>query len=247
MITLCRSEARGHHQRGKQEGWLTFRAGQSVDGSGTGFGNLELLNEDWLAPGASLPPHPSNDSEVLTFVREGTITHDDSLGRSGVIHAGEFHRMATAPSSHNVETNASGTERAHVFQAWLKPLQPGVGPAYEQKRFSTAERRGVFCLVAAPDARRGSLRFQADAMVYSVLLDVGQHVVHELSDRRNAWLHVVHGEVTLGDLVLATGDGAGIVAERAVSLTARRGTELLLFDLGGGSALPSGNGAHSKL
>jgi len=245
MITLCRSEARGHHRRGKHEGWLTFRAGPSVDGSGSGFGDLELLNEDWLSPGASLAPHPANDSDILTFVREGAITHEDSLGRSGVIHAGEFHRRTAAPSSRNVETNASRTDRAHVFQAWLRRSPVGTGPPFEQKRFSTAERRGIFCLVAAPDARRGSLRLQADVMVYSVLLDVGQHVVHELAEGRNAWLHVVHGEVTLGDLVLTTGDGAGIVAERAVSLTARRDTELLLFYLGVGPASSSGNGAPS--
>ncbi len=83
-------------------------------------------------------------------------------------------------------------------------------------------------------------------MVYSVVLDVGQHVVHELAERRSAWLHVVHGEVTLGDLVLTTGDGAGIVAERSVSLTARRDTELLLFNLGAGPGSLSGNGAPSQ-
>jgi hypothetical protein len=130
------------------------------------------------------------------------------------------------------ETNASRTDSAHVFQIWLRPSEAGLPPSHEQKRFSAAERRGVLCVVASPDGRRGSLRIHQDALMCSALLDPGQHVVHELSYGRSAWLHVVRGEVTLGDTVLAAGDGAGVSAERAVSLTAREESEILLFDLG---------------
>ena len=246
MITVCRSEERGHFRRGKEECWLTFRPGSLAEGAAAGFGNLELLNEERLAPGGSIAPQSPRLSEVLTFVRDGAITHDDSLGRSGVIRAGEFQRMIVARSSGSVHENASRTDGAHLFQAWLCPTQHGFGLPYEQKRFSTGDRRGVLCLVAAPDARRGSLRMQADAEVYSALLALGQHLVHELPERRCVWLHLVHGEVTLGNFVLATGDGAGIVAERAVSLTARSDAELLLFDLVAGPATPSGNGASER-
>jgi len=246
MITVCRSEERDHVRRGRREVWLTFHAGNVAEGGGTGFGGLEHLDEERLAPGGSIAPRPPRASEVLTFVREGALTHDDSLGHSGVIHAGEFQRMSVLCSSRSVQKNASRTDRAHVFQAWLCPTQAGLGPPCEQKRFSTAERRGGLCLVGAPDARLGSLRIQADALVYSALLDCGQHVVHELPARHRAWLHLVHGEATLGDLVLATGDGAGIVSERAVSLTARSDAELLLFDLGAGPASSSGNGVPDR-
>jgi len=243
MITVCRSEARQHQRRGKQEGWRTFHAGQATLGVGTTFGSLELLNEERLAPGGRIPSQPLDDGEVLTFVREGALTYEDSLGHSGVIHAGEFHRMTTERSLRHVQSNASPRDGAHAFQVWLRPSQAGSGPCYEQQRFSTAQRRGVLCLVGAPDGRRGSLRIRANALFFSVLLYAGQHVVHELSDGRTAWLHVVHGEVTLGDLVLATGDGAGITAERAVSLTARKDSELLLVDLGERVHSPSENGA----
>ena len=105
-------------------------------------------------------------------------------------------------------------------------------PGHEQKRFSAADRRGALCVVASPDARRGSLRVHQDALLYSAMLSPGKHVVHELGQGRCAWLHLVEGEVTLGDVVLSTGDGAGVTAERAVSLTARVETEILLVDLG---------------
>jgi redox-sensitive bicupin YhaK (pirin superfamily) len=243
MITPRRSEARKQWRRGKQEGWLTFHAGQLTESGDAGFGNLELLSEERLAPGGRIALEPRRDAQVLTFVREGAITYDDSLGRSGIVTAGEFLRTTTTRSLHHGQTNASRSHAAHVFQIGLCMAQAGSGAAYELKRFSTAERRGVWCLVGAPDARRGALRIQTDALVYSALLDLGQHVVHELSERRNAWLHLVRGEVTLGDLVLATGDGAGIESERAVSLTARRDSELLLIDLGAGPASSARNGA----
>ena len=150
------------------------------------------------------------------------------MGRSGVIQAGEFQRMTAGRGLRHSETNASRTEWAHVFQIWLRPSEAGLEPGHEQKRFSAAERRGGLCVVASPDARRGSLRIHQDALVYSAMLDPGQHVIHELSQGRSAWLHLVQGEVTLGDIVLTTGDGAGVTAEPAVSLTAREETEILL-------------------
>lgn len=92
-------------------------------------------------------------------------------------------------------------------------------------------RRGVLCAVASPDGRRGSLRIHQNTVMYSAILEHGQHVIHELSPVRSAWFHVVEGEVMLGDVVLSTGDGGGVTAECAVSLTARAGTEILLFDV----------------
>src|SRR4029453_16065813 len=158
--------------------------------------------------------------------------YDDSSGRSGVIQAGEFQRTTAGRGSHHSETNASRTDSAQVFQICLRSAQGGLEPGLERKRFSAAERRGGLCVVASPDARRGSLRIHQDALMYSAMLDPGQHVVHELSQGRSAWLHLVEGAMTLGDIVLTTGDGAGVTAERAVSLTAREETEILLLDLG---------------
>jgi quercetin 2,3-dioxygenase len=232
MITLRRAKQRYHDQRRKQEVWLTFHPQARADPLADGFGALELLDEDRLAPGGYLAPHPHHDADIVTYVREGALAYDDSAGRSGVIQAGEFQRTTVGRGSRHSETNASRTEAAHVFQLWLRSAQAGLESGHEQKRFSAAERRGALCVVASPDARRGSLRVHEDALLYSAMLAPGKHVVHELGQGRRAWLHVVEGEATLGDVVLSTGDGAGITAERAVSLTAREETEILLVDLG---------------
>lgn len=232
MITLRRNQERRHDRRSKRDLWLTFSPQDPTDPLADGFGNLQTLNEDRLPPGAGVPRHARHDAEIVTYVREGALAYEDSMGRSGVIHAGEFQRMTTDRGVRHSEANVSRTDWAHIFQIWLRPSASRIESGHEQKRFSAAQRRGGLCAIASPDARRGSLRVQQDALMYSAMLDPGQHVVHELSRGRSVWLHLVQGEVTLGDVVLNTGDGAGVTAERAVSLTAREETEILLLDLG---------------
>jgi len=232
MITLRRAAERHHDKSRKLETWLTFdlkdRAGSLVDG----LGNIEILKEARLAPSAAVPRTSGQGAEILTYVREGALTYENSLGGSGVMQAGEFQRVTASPSLRHSKTNASRSDWAHFFQIWLRPSQADLDPGCEQKRFTAAQRRGGLCAIASPDARRGSLLIHQDALIYSAMLDPGQHLVRELSPGRSAWLHVVIGEITLGDHVLCTGDGAGITADRSVSLTAMTESEILLIDLG---------------
>jgi redox-sensitive bicupin YhaK (pirin superfamily) len=242
MITLRRAKERHHDRRREREVWLTFYPQDRLGPLAGGFGSLELLDEDRLAPGAGLPRRPQRDAEIVTYVRGGALAYDDSTGRSGVIQAGEFQRTTAGRGTRHTETNASRTDWAHVFQLSVRPSEAELASGREQKRFSAAERRGGLCVVASPDGRRGSLRIHQDALLYSAMLDPGKHVVHELSQGRSAWLHLVEGEATLGDVVLSTGDGAGLTAERAVSLTAREETEILLVDIGAARPRSSNQG-----
>jgi quercetin 2,3-dioxygenase len=245
MIALRRSKERHHDRRKNQEAWHTFHSEDRADALADGFGTLQLLNEDRLPPGARIPHHAHVDAEIVTYVREGALAYEDSMGRSGVIRAGEFQRMTAARGIRHKETNASRIDWAHVFQIRLRMSKGGLEPSHEQKRFCAAERRGVLCIVASPDGRKGSLRIHQDVLVYSAMLDPGQHVVHELSEGRSAWLHLVQGEGMLGDVLLNTGDGVSVTAERAVSFTAREKTELLLLDLGEHAPKSSINGGVS--
>jgi len=233
MITIRRDKERHRVQRRRQEMWLSFDQEDPTDPLAKGIGILEALDEIRLPPGAGLAPIPRRDADVLTYVLEGSIAQEDTSGRSGIIHAGEFQRMTTGRRFRHNERNGSHNDWAHVFRIWLRSQVPGNGHTLEQKRFSAALRRGLFCLIASPDGRRESLSLQEDALIYSAILDPGQHLVHELGLTRSAWVQVVRGEVTIGDLILGRGDGIGISQERAVSLTARDNgeTEILLLDL----------------
>jgi quercetin 2,3-dioxygenase len=232
MMTVRRAEQRRHESGRTREVWHTFVANERADPLSHGFGILEMLNEERLGPGAAAPARPRHDAEVLTCVHDGALSYEDSLGGSGVLYAGEVQRMTAGRGVRHGERNASRAEAAHLFQIWLRPCEAELAPSRERKRFSTAERRGVLCAIASPDGRRGSLRVLPDALVYSALLDPGQHTVHALSEGRSAWLHIVRGSVALADVVLTTGDGIGVTAERTVSFTAREETEVLLLDLG---------------
>lgn len=226
---VLRGSERRHQRRRQRDAWLSFEL--DANESPNGFGDLQVLTESVLQPGARVPRRGHVDTEIITYVREGSLAYEDSTGASGVIQAGEFQRLTAGRTLLHSETNAS---RAHVrfFQLWVRPSAVEAGPGREQRRFSSADRRGGLCLVASADGRRGSLRLRQDALIYSAMLDRGQHVVHALLDRRGAWVHVVHGQVVLDGVLLAAGDGAGVVAHRAVSLTASEASEILLVDLG---------------
>jgi redox-sensitive bicupin YhaK (pirin superfamily) len=160
------------------------------------------------------------------------LAYEDSFGHSCIVQAGDFQLVTSGRGLRHSKINSSRSDWAHFYQLWLRTSEVEVEPRHELKRFSAADRRNRLCLVASLDARRGSLRVRQDALVCSSLLDPGQHVVHELAPGRSAWLHLVQGEVTLGDIVLTTGDGAGLAAESAVSLTASEASEILLVDVG---------------
>ena len=155
MITLRRAKERHHDSRRKHEVWLTFYAKDRSDPLADGFGALQILDEDRLSPGADLSRRPDRDAEIVTYVCGGALAYDDSMGRPGVIQAGEFRRTTAGRGRRQHETNASRKDWAHVFQIWFRQAQAGADPGHEQKRFSTAERRGELCVVTSPDGRRG--------------------------------------------------------------------------------------------
>ena len=233
MISVRRADSRQPDRNYKQAGWHSLISASGEDRPFDGFDALEALNENMLAPGAVAPQQPRHDAEIVTCVGEGTLAYEDSTGLAGVIQTGEVQRRTAARGISFSERNASRADCAHIFQIWLRPSELTMEPSCEQNRFSIAERRRGFCLLASPDARKGSLRLHLDASVYSAVLYPGKHLVHELSPGRSAWVHVMQGGVTLGEVNLTTGDGAGVKDERAVSLTAGEETEVLLLEFDG--------------
>lgn len=231
MITIRKGKRRHLHRRHRRDVWKTFCPDEVGDPFSRGFATLQSFSESRIPPGRRILQHPHHGTEMITYIREGALEYASSLGRAGTIQAGEFQRMTAGRGIHHSEANASQSGWTHIFRISLRPPHLELEPDHEEKRFTVAERRGRLCLIASPDARNGSLRLHQDALLYSGVLAAGQHIVHELAEARSAWLHVVEGEVTLGDILLDTGDGAGFVAECAISVTARQQSEVLLLDL----------------
>ncbi len=232
MFTLRRNMERRNVQHGKHVIWHTFYPQEHPGTFPNHFGILATFNEIRLAPGGVSLPHPSEETEIVTYVYRGALVQEDSTGNSGVVHVGEFQRMTIGRGIIHKETNASRINSACIFRISMHPSEAGLDCAHEQKRFTAAQRHNLLCVVASPDGRKGSLRILQDALVYSSVLDPGNHLIHELLPGRSVWLHVISGEATLQDVILTQGDGAGVSAEPSVSLTALENTEILLVDLG---------------
>jgi redox-sensitive bicupin YhaK (pirin superfamily) len=232
MITVRRAQDRHHVQRRKQQVWQTFSPNDRGDLLAGGFGILEGFSEHRLPPSAVSAAHPRQGAEIVTYVFRGALAQEDSSGSSGLVQTGEYQRIINGRGVRHKETNASRTDWAHIFRICLRPSQVGLACAHEVKRFTAALRHNVLCVVASPDGRNGSLSILQDTLIMSSVLDPGHHIAHELIPGRSAWVHVIHGEATLDDLILTQGDGAGVTVERSVSLTAQESTEVLIVDLG---------------
>lgn len=231
MITLRPSGERQHDRLRSQEVWRTFTDASPAVESTRRFGTLVALDEIKLSPNAGVPPHESKGSQIITWVREGSLSYEDSSGRDGLIRTGEFQCMTFGTGVRHREANGSRREPAWLLQVLLEQGPHLVPSSAAQRRFSVAERHGALCIVASPDGRKGSLRLSDGAVLYSAFLSSGQHLAHELTPGRSAWLHVVRGRLSLNEHQLDSGDGAGFLEERAVSVTAIDECELLLVDL----------------
>ncbi len=236
MITLCRASERRHETSGGAENWFTALAGRGARFAG--FGDLESLAEHHLVPGVTGRASVSLGVDTVVYVWAGALAYEDSRGGAFLIQPGEFHRIVPGVGVRHSESNASQTDWTCFISLGLRSSEPLLVPSHEGARFSRAQRRGGLRVVASHDGRRGSVRLHQDVLVHSALLDRGQHVVHELAPGRIAWLHVVEGEATVGDLNLFAGDGTGARLERSVSVTARERSEVLLLDLPDASWAP---------
>ncbi len=231
MIVHRKAGERG----GARHGWLdtrhTFSFADYVDPRWMNFRALRVLNDDRVAAGAGFGAHPHRDAEIISYVLEGALAHRDSLGTGSVIRPGDVQRMSAGTGVTHSEFNGSKTEPVHFLQIWLIPAERGLAPGYEQKSFPADERRGKLRLVASSDGREGSVTVHQDAALFATLLEPGETVRHQLAPQRHAWVQVARGEVSLGDMELAEGDGAGLSGEPAVELRGLASAEVLLFDL----------------
>lgn len=230
-------EVRKASDRGRAElGWLssrhTFSFASYHDPRHMGFRALRVINEDRVEPGKGFDTHSHRDMEILSYVIEGALEHRDSMGNGSIIRPGELQLMRAGTGVTHSEYNPSGSEPVHFLQIWVLPSAEGLEPAYEQREFPEAERRGRLRLVASSDGTDGSLRIHQDVSLYAALLGPDETLVHELPPGRFAWLQLVKGELSVNGTALSAGDGAALSDEARVELTGTTSSEALLFDLG---------------
>jgi redox-sensitive bicupin YhaK (pirin superfamily) len=229
MIQLRRSGERGHFNHGWLNTYHTFSFADYYDPHFMGFRSLRVINDDRVAPTTGFGTHGHRDMEIITYVLEGELEHQDSMGNGSVIRPGEVQRMSAGTGVRHSERNPSQDQWLHLLQIWIVPERDGIPPGYEQKNFTAAERRGVLRLVASREGRDKSVSLHQDVDLYATLLDDAT-VTHAFRPKRYGWLHVARGEADVNGEKLGEGDGASIRDEASITV-AGRNAEVLLFDL----------------
>lgn len=231
MLTVRKSEERGHFNHGWLETYHTFSFADYYDPREMGYSVLRVINEDRIEPGRGFGMHGHRDMEIITYVLSGALEHKDSMGNGSVIRAGNVQRMSAGSGVRHSEFNPSREQPVHLLQIWIEPEVSGISPSYEEKRFDEAGKRGRLRLIASRDGREGSVTIHQDAYLYASILDGAQALVHRPAPGRRLYVHVARGALEVNGTPLRAGDGAKIEDETAVELERAREAEILLFDL----------------
>jgi redox-sensitive bicupin YhaK (pirin superfamily) len=231
MLTLRRSDERGHADHGWLQSFHSFSFAQYHDPAHMGFGPLRVINDDVIAPGRGFGMHGHRDMEIVTYVLQGELAHKDSLGNGAAILPGEVQRMSAGKGILHSEFNPLQDKPTHLLQIWIEPTEKGLRASYEQKHFSDEDKRGCLRLVASPDGRLGSVTIHADATLSVGLFDGNEQTELALNPARKAYVHVARGEVVVNGQALRAGDALKLEGESALQIAQGRQAEVLVFDL----------------
>jgi redox-sensitive bicupin YhaK (pirin superfamily) len=210
-----------------------FSFGEYHNPARMGVGGLRVWNDDEIAPGTGFDPHPHRDMEIITYVRQGAITHQDSLGNRGRTEAGDVQVMHAGTGIVHAEYNLEDAP-TKIFQIWIIPGKRGVAPGWGSREFP---KTGANALTALADGRPGAdgsaLPLYADAAVLAGTLQKGQSVKQPLRPGRVAYLVPATGAVTVNGVPVNTRDGATVTGETELEIVATEEAEVVLVDVVG--------------
>jgi len=231
MRELRRAGERGYADHGWLKSFHSFSFADYYDPRHVGFGPLRVINEDRIAPGTGFGTHGHRDMEILSYVLEGALAHQDSMGNGSTIVPGDVQRMSAGSGVRHSEFNQDRSKTTHFLQIWIEPEVIGIAPSYEQKHFDDAEKRGRLRLIASGDGAEGSVRIHRDARVYAALIDGREHAAHALATGRMAYVHVARGRLSVNGMPLEGGDAVKLGDAPEIVLEKGDNAEVLLFDL----------------
>ncbi|MEE9100130.1 pirin family protein [Pseudomonas nitroreducens] len=220
---------------GANHGWLNakhhFSFAEYYDPERMDWGNLRVWNDDEIAAGTGFPPHPHREMEIITYVRQGAITHQDSLGNKGRTEAGDVQVMSAGTgivhSEYNLEKDVT-----KIFQIWIIPSVRGGTPSWGAKPFPKGDRAGRFVTLASGyENDADALRIRAEGRLVAATIKAGQSAEYELGADRRAYLVPATGKVEVNGVLLDARDGAAIADEAVVKVTALEDSEVILVDI----------------
>lgn len=230
MIELRPRASLGHANFGWLNATQHFSFGEHHDPKRMGWGALRVWNDDEIAPNSGFPPHPHANMEIITYVRDGAITHQDSLGNTGRTEAGDVQVMSAGTGIRHAEYNLESTPTT-LFQIWIEPNRRGGAPSWGAKPFPKSDRSGHFAVLASGfDSDAGALPIRTDARVLGVTLKAGETAEYALGADRNGYLVPATGAITVNDVRIDARDGVAIQKEDTIKIVAIEDSELVLVD-----------------
>lgn len=206
-IVIRRAHERFHSDHGWLDSWHTFSFAGHDHPDHRGFECLRVINDDIIAPGQGFGMHPHRSMEIFTYIIDGELKHEDSMGNGRVIKTGEFQYMSAGNGVMHSEFNASSVNPVHLLQIWIKPTNPGGEPRYQDFDLVAHAAGRSLTLIASPDGRDDSIGIRSQSEIYFGQLEEGQSF-REASPERPYWLHLFSGSVEIEGQVLEAGDGA---------------------------------------
>ena len=220
---------------GANHGWLNakhhFSFAEYHDPARMGWGNLRVWNDDTIAPNTGFPPHPHANMEIITYVRKGAITHQDSLGNTGRTEAGDVQVMSAGRGIVHSEYNREG-ESTQIFQIWVQTSSRGGEPHWGTRPFPKADRAAKFAILASGcEGDSGALPIRTNGRILGATLKAGQSVDYALGTDRLAYLVPATGAVEVEGVTVNARDGAAISNVETLRVTALEDAEIVLADI----------------
>ena len=231
MIELRKSDQRGYANHGWLKSYHSFSFADYYEPKHMSFGPLRVINEDRVAAGMGFGKHAHRDMEIISYVLDGALAHEDSMGNGSAIKPGDVQRMSAGTGVTHSEFNHSKDGATHFLQIWITPNVTGIEPSYEEKHFNVASKRGQLRLIGSPDGRDGSVVIHQDARLYAGLFDGAEQAALSMENDRLCYVHVAQGSVSVNGQSLAAGDAAKLTGVRRVEIEKGENAEVLVFDL----------------
>ncbi len=231
MIELRKSGERGYADHGWLKSYHSFSFAGYHDPRHMGFGPLRVINDDRVAAGMGFGKHGHRDMEIISYVLDGALAHEDSMGNGSTIKPGDVQRMSAGTGVMHSEFNHSKVGLSHFLQIWIMPNVMGVKPSYEEQHFDRAAKRGQLRLIASNDGRLGSVKMHQDAGLFAGLFDGGEQASLTIANGRRAYVHVAQGAVTVNGQALEAGDALKMTDENHIAISRGVAAHVLVFDL----------------
>ncbi|MFZ1077621.1 MAG: pirin family protein [Nitrosotalea sp.] len=233
MIQTIR--ANEHHK--SEMDWLStyyhFSFADYFDPKKMNYGPLRVFNDDTIQPGEGFDLHPHRDMEIVTYVIDGELEHEDSRGNQGVIKPGEIQVMTAGSGIMHAERNHSKEKPLHLLQMWVIPDKKELAPSWQQKGYSKEQRLDKLLQVVSPLGlnSNGALTMHQNVSFYVSSLTPGAEISHEIQPGRKAYVFVIEGKVQINGTTMQTKDAARVEDERKLAIKSEKQTELILIDL----------------